>query len=149
MAFPDTGPLAPAGTYNVIVKATLPTNAGAGPLVFQPKATSQADPTKSATGTDTLTAVATGSVDLTNNTAGSGAPGFGVGPEGSAAVTNPVTPGGTSRFTIVIANGSCGRRYVRSPGQRHDQLRARIAAGRLECRVQGLDHGCRHRQHRT
>lgn len=101
---PDTGPVAPGGTYNVIVKATLPTNAGTGPYTVQPKATSQSDTTKTATATDTLSAVTAGSVDLTNNTAGG--PGVGAGPEGSPAITNTVAPGGTSRFVIVVANGT-------------------------------------------
>jgi uncharacterized repeat protein (TIGR01451 family) len=98
---PDTGPVAAAGTYNVVVKATLPTNAGTGPYVVRPVATSTADTTKSATGTDTLTAVTQGSVDLTN----AGGLGGGVGPEASPVSTATVAPGGTARITLVVANG--------------------------------------------
>jgi trimeric autotransporter adhesin len=105
----DTGPLAPAATYNVILKATLPpnaTNAGA-PFIVVKTATSVFDPTKTATTNDQLTAVASAAVDATNNlpTAG-GVPGVGVfaNGEGAAQVTNTLNPGAATVFTIVANN---------------------------------------------
>ncbi len=100
----DTGPVAAAGTYNVVIKAVLPPGATGGNYTVQVIAVSKNDATKSATGVDTLTAITASTVDLTNNTAGG--PGVGVGPEGSPVVTNTVNPGVTSRFTLVVANGS-------------------------------------------
>ena len=58
---PDTGPVAPGASFTVILKATLPTNATGGPFAVTKTATSKFDPTKTATATDTLTAI-------TNNT---------------------------------------------------------------------------------
>ena len=99
----DTGPVAPGATYNVILKITLPpnaTNSGA-PFTVSKTAASIFDPTKTATTTDTLSAIANASVDLTNNTAGG--PGVGPGP-GAVAVTNSVNPGQSSTFTLVARN---------------------------------------------
>lgn len=105
----DTGPLAPAATYNVILKATLPpnaTNAGA-PFIVAKTATSVFDPTKTATTNDQLTAVASAAVDATNNLpTGAGVPGVGVfaNGEGAAQVTNTLNPGAATVFTIVANN---------------------------------------------
>ncbi|MGC3982393.1 MAG: hypothetical protein QM808_14180 [Steroidobacteraceae bacterium] len=104
---PDTGPVAGSGgTYNVIVKAILPSNATGGAFTVPVTATSRVDGSKSATGTDTLTAISTNTVDVTNNSAGAAAPGYGAGPELTAAVTNAINPAATTRFTLVIANNS-------------------------------------------
>lgn len=102
----DTGPLAAGTTYNVILRATLPPNAsGTGPFAVQKVARSVFDTTKSATATDTLTAVTPASVDLTNNLpAATGVPGFGAGPGGTAQVTNATNPGTTTVFTLVANN---------------------------------------------
>jgi uncharacterized repeat protein (TIGR01451 family) len=104
----DTGPLAPAATYNVILKATLPPNAsGAGPFVVAKTATSVFDPTKTATANDQLTAIASAAVDLTNNAvAAAGVPGFGVFATGEAAaqVTNTLNPGASTVFSLVANN---------------------------------------------
>jgi trimeric autotransporter adhesin len=101
----DTGQLAAGATYNVILKATLPPNAPASatPSSVVKTATSVIDPTKTATATDTLNAITGASVDLTNNTAGTGSPGFGPGP-GAVAVTSAVNPGITTVFTLVANN---------------------------------------------
>ena len=104
----DTGPLAPGATYTVVLKATLPpnaTNTGA-PFSITKTATSVFDPTKSATATDTLSAITNPKVDLTNNAAigGSGVLGVGAGPEGSALVTNATNPGTTTTFVLVANN---------------------------------------------
>lgn len=105
----DTGPLAPAAVYNVILKATLPpnaTNTGA-PFVIVKTATSVFDPTKSANTNDQLTAVANSVVDATNNLPTAvGVPGAGLFANGEAAaqVTNTLNPGNSTVFTVVANN---------------------------------------------
>jgi trimeric autotransporter adhesin len=101
----DTGPLAAGATYNVVLKATLPPNAPttSTPSSVSKTATSVTDPSKTATATDTLLAITGATVDLTNNTAGTGSPGFGPGP-GAVAVTNLVNPANTTVFTLVANN---------------------------------------------
>ncbi|MBS0213045.1 MAG: DUF11 domain-containing protein [Proteobacteria bacterium] len=106
---PDTGPLAPGASYNVIVKAQLPANASGGPFNLIKKATSTINPTVSTTTTDTLTSVTADSVDLTNNSAvttppAPPAPGQGAGPEPTPVITNTVNPGASSTFTIYVNN---------------------------------------------
>jgi len=103
---PDTGPLAAGSTYDVVVKAILPSSANGGPYTVQPTATSHIDSSKLSTTTDTLNSITANSIDLTNNTTGSGAPGSGAGPETNAVITNTVNPGNTTRFNLVVANGS-------------------------------------------
>ena len=101
----DTGPLPPGGTYNVVVKAVLPASATGGPYTVNPTAKSSSDPTKTASGVDTLTTITPASVDLTNNVPrASGVPGFGAGPEASAQVTNTTNPGTNTTFTVVANN---------------------------------------------
>ena len=101
---PDTGPLAAGATYNVILKATLPPNAPttATASTVSKTATSVFDPTKSATTTDTLSAISGAKADLTNNTATG--PGFGPGPEAVAVFTNTTAPGTTTTFTLFANN---------------------------------------------
>ena len=66
-SIPDTGPLAPGASYNVIVKATLPATAsGTGPFVVNVTATSTAPGKPAATGTDTVTAITASAVEITN-----------------------------------------------------------------------------------
>ncbi|MDQ7989683.1 MAG: hypothetical protein REI09_08625 [Candidatus Dactylopiibacterium sp.] len=104
---PDTGPLAPGASAAVVLHAILPAGAsGTGPYSVQKTATSRADPTKSASAADVLSAITANTVDITNNAAGAGAPGVGPGPEPSPVITNTVAPGATTRFTLYIANGS-------------------------------------------
>jgi trimeric autotransporter adhesin len=106
---PDTGPLAPGASYNVILKANLPasaTNAGA-PFTVQKTATSSVNTAVSATATDTLSAISAAAVDLTNNSpynATTPAPGQGAGPEASPVVTNAAAPGTTTTFILVANN---------------------------------------------
>ena len=119
---PDTGPLAPGASYNVVLKATLPATATGGPFSVTKTATSKFDPTKTATATDTLTAITNNTVDLTNNTeradstpagtanAGNAATtGFGPGTP-SVIVTNAVTPSPsaatTTAFRLFVNNTS-------------------------------------------
>lgn len=106
---PDTGPLASGAIYNVILKATLPTSgAGSGPYSITKTSTSKFDPTVFNTGVDTVTAVTSLTVDLTNNLAvnatGGLEPGEGAGPEGSAVITNTTNPGATTSFTLWAYN---------------------------------------------
>ena len=115
---PDTGPVtgvltAPSNTYTVVLKVTLPAGFTGGPFSVSKTATSKFDPTKIATATDTLTAIAINTVDLTNsinaNTTSSIAS-LGVGPFATTGagtiVTNATNPGTTTRFTLNVVNGS-------------------------------------------
>ena len=103
---PDSGPLAAGATYNVIVKATLPPNATGGNYTMQAIARSFADASVSDPAVNTLTAITTSSVDLTNNSFGVGAPGVGAGPGVAAIVTNTTDPGTTTRFNLYVTNSS-------------------------------------------
>lgn len=62
---PDTGPIAPGGTYDVVIKAKLPANASGGPFSVTKTATSTTNPTVKDDATDTLTGVTAPGVDLT------------------------------------------------------------------------------------
>ena len=103
---PDTGPVtgiltAPNNTYTVVLKVTLPAGVTGGPFSVSKTATSKFDPTKTATGTDTLTAITANTVDLTNGA------GLGVGSFTPATiVTNATNPGTTTRFTLNVVNAS-------------------------------------------
>jgi uncharacterized repeat protein (TIGR01451 family) len=103
---PDSGPLAPGASVGIVVKAVLPPAATGGPYSMQAVATSKLDTGAHANATNTLQAVNGNSVDLTNDTAGPAAPGYGAGPEPTPAASPTVSPGGTTRFTLVVANGS-------------------------------------------
>ena len=105
---PDTGTLASGATYNVVLRATLPTNSTGGPYTVSKSATSKLDPSKTVTVSDTLTAIVANSVDLTNTAAigGAGVTGVGPGPEASAQTTNTTNPGTTTRFTLFVNNTS-------------------------------------------
>jgi trimeric autotransporter adhesin len=105
---PDTGPLASGATYNVVLRVTLPTGAAGGPYSVAKTAASKLDPTKTATVSDTLTAIVANSVDLTNNAAigGAGVTGVGPGPEALAQTTNATNPGTTTRFNLFVNNTS-------------------------------------------
>lgn len=105
---PDTGSFAGSGgTFSLRVKAVLPPGiAGGGAYAVHLTARSIADATTSAFGINTLTTIGTNTVDVTNDTSGPGSSGYGAGPEVSAAKTNTVAPGATTRFQLEIANGS-------------------------------------------
>ncbi len=97
---PDTGPLAPGSSYNVVLKASLPAAATGGPFSVTKTATSKFDPTKTATATDTLTAITNNSVDLTNNTARTDST-----PAGTASAGNAATTGfGTGTASVIVTN---------------------------------------------
>lgn len=108
---PDTGLVAAAGTYTVVLKVTLPAGATGGPYSVGKTATSKFDPTKTAVATDTLTAISASTVDLTNTSALPGAPGAGA--TGATIITtNNTNPGTTTRFTLFANNtGTTGDTY--------------------------------------
>ena len=108
---PDTGLVAAGGTYTVVLKATLPASATGGSYSVSKTATSTFDPTKTATGTDKLTAITANTVDLTNTSALPGAPGAGA--TGATIITtNSTNPGTTTRFTLYANNtGTTGDTY--------------------------------------
>ncbi len=121
---PDTGPLAPGATYNVIVKAFLPNNATAAGAPFDvvKRATSGFNPAIFDDVTDRLNTIVGKSVDLTNNTARSDSTPAGTANVGNASstgfgfesgdnlatatVTNNANPGTTTRFTLYVNNTS-------------------------------------------
>ncbi len=105
---PDTGTLASGASYTVVLRATLPTGATGGPYSVTKTATSKLDPSKTASVSDTLTAITANSVDLTNLAAlgGGGVTGTGAGPEAGAQTTNSTNPGTTTRFPLYINNTS-------------------------------------------
>ena len=106
----DTGPVtgiltAPNNTYTVVLKVTLPAGVTGGPYSVSKTATSKFDPTKTATGTDTLTAIAANSVDL--NQGATVALGFGPFANNTTAiVTNATNPGTATRFTLNVVNAA-------------------------------------------
>lgn len=103
---PDTGPLAAGASFSYVMKAVLPPNATGGPYTVQARATSVADPSKQATANNVLSSITSSTLDLTNDSAGPTAPGYGPGVEAQAVQTLATNPGGTVRFTLVAANSS-------------------------------------------
>ncbi|THG82227.1 DUF11 domain-containing protein [Pseudomonas sp. A-1] len=106
---PDSGPLAPGASFHVHLRVILPNSAaGSGPFDVTKTATSQVNPSVKDSVTDRLLAITANSVDLTNDSAGAGAPGAGVQPTGEAAAvtTNSVKPGQTTAFTLFVNNNS-------------------------------------------
>ena len=98
--------IAPGASFRFVAVGTVPANAPANAVnnavltaasVFAPGST--------AVNTDTTTASAVSTVDMTANAPGAGAPGAGAGPEAAAIVTNAVNPGGTTRYTLYLNNG--------------------------------------------
>src|SRR5690606_10191663 len=109
---PDSGPLAAAATYNIVLKVTLPNGAnGGGPYTITKRATSVTDPSVFDDMDDVLTTIAGNTVDITanNDIANDGAQasdGLGAGPEGSPIQTNATNPGTTTRYTLFVNNTS-------------------------------------------
>ena len=101
---PDTGNLAPGASYNVVLKAVLPTGVSGANVNYTvaKTATSRANSATNATVNDVLTSVTANSVDL-QAAAGAGA---GQGPEASAVQSLTGNPGVTTRFTLVVTNTS-------------------------------------------
>lgn len=112
-SIPDTGPLAAGATYNVIVKAALSAGPTGGPYNATVTATSSVvgaiNAGANASMTDTLTAITSNTVDLTNNAAKGGTGVLGVGPgsgETSYVVNNATNPGTTTTFVLYVNNTS-------------------------------------------
>ncbi|GAB3659644.1 beta strand repeat-containing protein [Ramlibacter alkalitolerans] len=104
----DTGPVnGNNGTYNVVVRATLPPNATGTSLQVNVVATSTLNTGVSAMGKDTLGQITAASVDLTNDAVtGSGVKGAGVSDAtgGAVQVSKAADPGTTVVFTLVANN---------------------------------------------
>ncbi len=101
---PDTGPLTASQSYNVILKAVLPTGSsgvGVGYTALV-TATSRTSSSTTANANDVLTTVTGNTVDLSNGASG----GAGAGPEGSPVVVNASNPNTTTRFTLSLTNTS-------------------------------------------
>lgn len=106
---PDTGPVAAAAAYTVVVKAVLPPGAVAGgPYNVTVTATSVNNPVVNDTVTDRLTTITATTVDITNNAALPGGAGAGAGPEVAAVITNSTSPNTTTTFTLFVNNISPG-----------------------------------------
>jgi uncharacterized repeat protein (TIGR01451 family) len=113
---PDTGPIASGATYNVILKATLPSSAtSAVAMTVTKQATSGANPATFITATDTLASILSDIVDIGNSSAvntlgmGSGTA-ISTPSNGTAAwvTNNPVNPGTTTVFNLFIRNAQGG-----------------------------------------
>jgi hypothetical protein len=107
---PDTGPVQPGESTNVVVKAILPSTvaAGSGPYTLTVTGTSANDSSIKDATKDVLTAVTGIPVDVTN-TAGGSASGTGadVGPlpaNATPTTTNVVAAGATTTFSLFIKN---------------------------------------------
>lgn len=106
---PDTGNLDLNTNALIIIKATLPPSVtGAIPYSVTLKATSFKDNSQSNPAINTLNAIGTNSVDLSNNAAlgQAGVLGVGPGPEAAAVTTNNAMPGSQSEFILYVNNTS-------------------------------------------
>lgn len=100
-----TGALASGATFRYVAVATLPGSASVGSTnVMVVSATSAFNGAVAASATDTTTVSAASTIDITANSAGSGAPGAGPGVEATPVVTNITTGGATTRFTLYLNN---------------------------------------------
>ena len=101
---PDTGPVAPGATYNVIVRAILPpgasgNNNGAG-FTVDTIATSSADTSVTQTAVDKLDAIGASAMDLSNVLTGVGP----FVPGDPATFTASGAPGTTQRIPLRVSN---------------------------------------------
>jgi uncharacterized repeat protein (TIGR01451 family) len=117
---PDSGTLAAAGSYLVVVKAILPAGAfGPGPYNANLTAVSKFDGAQSDPANLILSAITANTIDVTINTArsdstpaGGATPGnaattgYGAGPEAAAVAPQAANPGATSTFVLKINNTS-------------------------------------------
>ena len=100
-----TGTLAPGAVFRVVAVGTLPvgaTNGTTNSLVVT--TTSGFNGAVTASVTDVTTVLTGAALDITANSAGTGAPGAGPGPEQSPVATNTTAPGTTTRFTMYLNN---------------------------------------------
>ena len=107
---PDTGIVAAAGNYSVVVQALLPPGASGANVNYTANviATSTVNVTVTANTNDVLTTVVPSSADLTNTRSLAGgataSDGAGVGPEASAIVTATITAGSQAQFVLFVNN---------------------------------------------
>lgn len=106
---PDTGNLDPNTNALIVIKATLPASISGGtPYSVTLNATSFKDNSQTNPAINTLNAIGTSAVDLTNN-ASLGQPdvlGVGTGPEAAAVSTNAAMPGSKTQFVLYVNNAS-------------------------------------------
>jgi trimeric autotransporter adhesin len=104
----DTGQLAAGDHYTVVLKVSIPANAGAqtGPFDVEKTATSVGDPTKSNKTYDRLGAITAAVVDLANSSITYTGTPTNVDPVGTLTTTNSVLPGQTTTFNLFIRNES-------------------------------------------
>ena len=110
----DTGPVAVGGTFNVVLKVTLPSSATGGPFTLVKRATSINGNNVFADMSDILTIIAGNTVDLTATRSVSGTDGNAAAADGlgaytngdNAAATSSTNPGQTVRFTLFVNNTS-------------------------------------------
>lgn len=105
---PDTGPVDSGEYVEVILRAQLPldtfgNNGGVGWAVTK-IATSITDSNVTNAVTDNLLSIASATVDLTNDSAGT--QGAGIGPEGSPVTTLSIAPGQSDVFQLWVENTS-------------------------------------------
>jgi uncharacterized repeat protein (TIGR01451 family) len=111
-SIPDTGPLAAATSYTVIVKAALPSGASGGPFNATITATSTASGAinagANASMIDRLVAITANAVDLTNNAAlaGTGVLGTGAGPEAGVVLNTAANPASSVNFLLYVNDTS-------------------------------------------
>jgi uncharacterized repeat protein (TIGR01451 family) len=104
-AITTTGTLQPGQSVQVVTVATLPASAANGAannLVVT--AASVFHGATTATATDVTTVAPASVMDITVNSAGSGAPGAGAGAETAAVQTKATTAGNVTRFTLYLNN---------------------------------------------
>jgi uncharacterized repeat protein (TIGR01451 family) len=103
---PDTGLMNASATSSIIMKVTLPANASnsGAPFNATTTATSVANSATSDPVTNQLSAITGPGVDVTNTSAGVGAPGAGFGPEGTPVITVFGNPGATVNVDMHIRN---------------------------------------------
>ncbi|MCK5901611.1 MAG: DUF11 domain-containing protein [Cocleimonas sp.] len=103
----DTGIVASGAYYKVVLKAVLPANAeGSTGFEIVKTATSSLDSRIFNTVIDRLNRITGDSVDLTNDAAGAGAAGAGLGPETNAVTTKNIMANGSVIFSLFINNTS-------------------------------------------
>ncbi len=112
---PDTGPLNPAASTQVVVKAILPPTAAAGSYSVNKIATSENNPAIADLDADSVSVVLPSlAVDLTNNFPRGDANcnsladtcGFDPGAEAAAQTSLPVLPGNAATFVLYVSNTS-------------------------------------------
>jgi len=105
---PDTGPMSPGATFNVILKVTLPNGVnGGGPYIITKRATSISSPGTFDEMDDELTTITTNTVDVTADVTVATAiatDGLGVGEEVDPVREVAVNPGGIATYVLQVNN---------------------------------------------